>query len=344
MTSRTWSSEDSTYVGGPNEGPNKGGLYPYSHYHASDITPAHVAAWLLFAARRVKGRFTLAVPTLPKQRRYPPEDDDDGDEEEEPAAGEVEGLAVAVEEMEAMEEEEEESVLFAELPCSARMKEMSLTLGKAILTVPTAGAGAFHALTDFLLSHVRLDAGGGDDLRLGHLLSRSCSPRLRKVHLGYIFGLSTLRLDAASTLAELRLLGLHQLRTLDVAAPGLRVLAVEDGSYMVAAARIAAPRLEVLGCGHIGPAERLQFDGAASLRRIDHLTVWSHRLPRDQHDLLDNSAALWFLRHCSGVGRLSVDLALCMWPLENISGEEEMADYDRGHADSNTTSLEHSAP
>jgi hypothetical protein len=124
-------------------------LYHYSHYHASDITPAHVAAWLLFATRRVKGRFTLAVPTLPKQRWYPPKDeDDDDDEEEERVAWKVEGLAVAVEEMEAMVEkddvqeeeeegeEEEESVLFAELPCSTRMKEMSLTLGKG-------GAGAF---------------------------------------------------------------------------------------------------------------------------------------------------------------------------------------------------------
>lgn len=147
------------------------------------------------------------------------------------------------------------------------MKEMSLTLGKG-------GTGAFHALTDFLLSHVRLEkAGSGDDLGLGHLLSRSCSPRLRKVQLGYIFGLSTLRLDAAATLAELWLLDFRQLRTLDVDAPGLRVLAVEDCSYRVTAARIAAPRLEVLGCGHMGPAERLQFDGAASLRRIDHLNV-----------------------------------------------------------------------
>ncbi|XP_025806923.1 uncharacterized protein LOC112885543 [Panicum hallii] len=103
--------------------------------------------------------------------------------------------------------------------------------------------------------------------------TRHTYPRLRKVQLGYIFGLSTLRLDAAATLAELRLLDLRQLQTFDVDAPGLRVLAVEESSYRVTAARIAAPRLEVLGCGHMGPAERLQFDGAASLRRIDHLNT-----------------------------------------------------------------------
>lgn len=32
------------------------------HGHAEDVTPEHLAAWLRFAARRVTGRVTVAVP------------------------------------------------------------------------------------------------------------------------------------------------------------------------------------------------------------------------------------------------------------------------------------------
>ncbi|KAL6643639.1 hypothetical protein ACP70R_018405 [Stipagrostis hirtigluma subsp. patula] len=317
-----YSSKDNTYHEGPEEdGPYSIHSYLFWHYHAADITSEHVAAWLLFAARRVTRRFTLAVPTLPKQRRRAPEvDDDDGHQPEEGA-----DLPVAAEE--AVREEEEaaaasERVLLAELPCTARAQQLSLTLGKAILTVPSTGD--FHALTDLLLSHARLYAGRGDDLRLGHLLSSPCCPRLRRAQLSYITGLATLRLAAAGTLEELRLRNILDLRTLDVDAPGLRVLAVKDcGGYAIKAATILAPRLEALGCGHMCPAEKLRFAGAASLRRIDDLEVWTHRLP---HERLDSSAAMWFLRHCTSVRHLGVRLNLSMWPPENLHGDD-MAGY-----------------
>lgn len=102
----------------------------------------HVASWILFAARRVTGRFTLKVPMVPKTRmprRY---------------ASTVPVLRYKYE-----DEKEEERVLLAKLPSSIKAREMSLTLGKAILTIPATGAGAFHALTGILLSHAKLDAG-----------------------------------------------------------------------------------------------------------------------------------------------------------------------------------------
>ncbi|KAL6623300.1 hypothetical protein ACP70R_033179 [Stipagrostis hirtigluma subsp. patula] len=326
-----YSSKDNTY----HEGPEEDGPYSIHSY----ITSEHVAAWLLFAAHRVTRRFTLAVPTLPKQGRRAPEGDDDDEGHQQ------EAQAVAAEE--AVQEEEEaaaatasERVLLAELPCTARAEQLSLTLGKAILTVPSTGD--FHALTDLLLSHARLYAGRGDDLRLGHLLSSPCCPRLRRAQLSYITGLTTLRLAAAGTLEELRLRNILDLRTLDVDAPGLRVLAVKDcGSYAMKAATILAPRLQALGCGHMGPAEKLRFAGAASLRRIDDLVVWTHRLPRE-HGESDNSAAVWFLRHCTTVSHLGVRLNMSMWPPEHFECSDTscICDHPKGWED-HKISLQH---
>uniref|UniRef100_A0A0E0MN04 F-box domain-containing protein n=1 Tax=Oryza punctata TaxID=4537 RepID=A0A0E0MN04_ORYPU len=133
------------------------------------------------------------------------------------------------------------------LPCSARAEAMRLTLGRARLTVPAAvAAGAFRAL-----SHVVL-AAAADELRLGHLLSSSCFPRLRRLSLDHVDGLAALRLvAAAATLEDIRLVDLHTLVRLDVDAPELRLLRVGCCGWMVyyddaAAMRISAPRLEAL--------------------------------------------------------------------------------------------------
>jgi hypothetical protein len=79
-------------------------------------------------------------------------------------------------------DEKDTAVLVAKLPCSGRLQDLSLTLGKARLTVPVAiTAGAFNALTDMFLSYARINSAAGDDVRLSCLLWSSCSPRLRPV-------------------------------------------------------------------------------------------------------------------------------------------------------------------
>ncbi|OEL35272.1 hypothetical protein BAE44_0003709 [Dichanthelium oligosanthes] len=378
-----YSSEENIYFSCPS-------FYLYKHYHAADITSAHVGSWLRFSAQRVTGRFTLAVPLERKERLTVLDaEEEDGDEEEEEvlaadeAVEEEDGAAAAMEEdvvagaeevddepmagygdvdpdelPEAVEEDEEgveaeledeedeelvaeynvynlgkdeERVFSVELPCSTRAKEMSLTLAKATLTVPAASAGAFRSLTDIMLSHVCLKAGNGDDIRLGHLLSSCCSPLLRRVQLKYTEGLAALRLDAADRLVELRLFWLPGLQTLDVDAPGLRYLGVRDCGKDTAM-RISAPELEVLACDSICHAEQLRFDGAGSVRRIEDLPLYSHRLtPHNKYDY-ENSAALWLLRHCTSLNQLSVKLTLSwFWgfqvslPLcvaKSIDGEE----------------------
>ncbi|TVU50012.1 hypothetical protein EJB05_01363, partial [Eragrostis curvula] len=55
------------------------------------------------------------------------------------------------------------------LPASARAEAMSLTLAYASLAVPAAGAGAFNALIDLTLTHVRIEPGGADERNLSSL-------------------------------------------------------------------------------------------------------------------------------------------------------------------------------
>ncbi|CAL4898983.1 unnamed protein product [Urochloa decumbens] len=193
------------------------------------------------------------------------------------------------------QDEEEDRALVVEMPCSARAEEMSLTLGNARL---------------------KLDpASGGDDLRLSHLLSSSCCPQLRSLCLYKILGLKTLRLDAADTLEELWLGSLRDLETLDVTAPGLLDLAVWSCGA-ISEARIAAPMVEELE--FVRHTKVLEFDDAASVRRIVSLQMWSHRLRRsgdgdDDDDCNNNSATVWLLRNCTGVKRLGLEVNLPYW-------------------------------
>ncbi|KAL6643956.1 hypothetical protein ACP70R_018722 [Stipagrostis hirtigluma subsp. patula] len=256
---------------------------------AANMASAHVAAWLRFASRRVTGRFKLALPW-----RRPLAD----------------------------------KVLLGELPSSVRVKEMSLTLGKAIVSVPVAGAGAFPALTDLVLSDAQLHAGAGDDLRLGHLLSSLCCPRLRRLQITCVDGLAALHLDMAGTLEELRLGSLYNLVSLEVHAPGLRVLGVE-ACLKIVAARISAPRLEVLATNHIGRKERLVFDGVDSVRRIEGLELSSHRRRKheefnEEDDEVESSAAVWLLQHCTGLNWLGVEVKMPCWRVKMHEDLEEM--------------------
>ncbi|CAL5093339.1 unnamed protein product [Urochloa decumbens] len=317
------------------------------HHHGRDITPEQIATWLHFAACRVTGFFALALPIVPQQEEEDGDDEaqdeeeeyDDGEEEEgkeeeekeeeeeeeeKHVAGEEEGeheddQEPMVEHIDNDNNVEEDRVLVLEMPCSARAEEMDLTLGNARLKVPVAGAaGAFAALTDMTLRYAQLDPASGDDLRLSDLLSSSCCPQLRSLCLNQILGLTTLRLDASDTLEDLRLGSLRDLETLDVAAPGLLFLSVWNCGA-ISEARIAAPRVEELHFVFVRHPKLLQFDGAASVRRVVSLQMWSHGLRRGGEgeggagDCNDNSATVWLLRNCTGVNRLRLEVNLPYW-------------------------------
>ncbi|TVU50025.1 hypothetical protein EJB05_01376, partial [Eragrostis curvula] len=408
--------------------------FSFGHHHAADVTSAHVAAWLSFAAGRVTGSFTMALPSVEEHGPHAiamaaaaealeeedaeleegeavdvpggeQEEEDDGHDwwgEEEEEEGEViepvaqfvdeeeeERVLFAEEEEDDLKEEEaivdvpggqeeedddwqepggreqhefvneeekdefeneqdefvneeeeddefeneqdefvdeeEERILFAELPSSMRVAAMNLILGQAILKIPDAGTDAFRTLTEVRLSYARLK-DDNDVHRLGHLLSFSCSPMLRKLKLSYIFNLATLRLAATRALEELQLLSLHDLRSLTVEeAPNLRVLRI-DGCYYVSEASIAAPALEVLEWDYPCNVKRLQFDGTASVRRIDMLNLYSHH-QRFVDDDDDNSGAMWLLRNCTSARRLVMSVMFPHWHWlqdnQNYDGAED---------------------
>uniref|UniRef100_A0A0D3HV67 F-box domain-containing protein n=1 Tax=Oryza barthii TaxID=65489 RepID=A0A0D3HV67_9ORYZ len=180
----------------------------------------------------------------------------------------------------------------ADLPCSERLRTMRLTLGGATVGVPVAGAGAdaYRSLADLLLSNVCLD--DGDGVRLCNLLSSTSCPSLRRLELSVITGLTILRLDAAATLEELRLIGLRDMEQMEVDAPGLRDLTVKGITVHLmaaAAARIAAPRLQALAYEYRRSWDDCQLmvlDG----ERTAKLRVLSHGDPAGKHN---NGAAAW---------------------------------------------------
>ncbi|RLN01055.1 hypothetical protein C2845_PM06G30040 [Panicum miliaceum] len=203
-----------------------------------------------------------------------------------------------------------ERKLSAELPASARAETMSLNLGNANLTVPVAGAGAFRALKDLLLSHARIEPGGADERNLGRLLSASCCPRLQRLRLEHITGLAALRLHATAALEELRLDHVHGLTTLELDAPGLRTLHVAGCSRMVdrdATARISGPGARGAGTpglsieGHQDTKEMISC--VPLLHNITNLTI--HVDAGRWHELKATIARL--VAKCSGVQRLSID-------------------------------------
>ncbi|CAL5093327.1 unnamed protein product [Urochloa decumbens] len=243
-----------------------GGFHVLQHHHAADVTPARVAAWLGFAARRITGSLSLAVPTLPRTKASAS-----------PAA----------------REEEEERLRRVELPAMARADSISLRLGDARLAVPSAAAGSFTALSELLLSQVRIEPGGADEFNLGRLLSAACCPRLRRLRLEHITGLAVLRVAAAATLEE-------------VALDCLTDMTDDDGDAAAAeaGARVSAPVLETLACPYLCHPDRLQLDGAAeSVRRLEDIAVFTHGYPGQ------NDAAVALLRRCAAAHSLQVKIS-----------------------------------
>lgn len=211
--------------------------------------------------------------------------------------------------------------LVAELPASARAVVMRLALGNASLTVPHAGAGAFHALADLRLSHARIEPGTPSEANLGRLLSASCCPRLRRARLEHVLGLAALRIEsAAATLEELSLDRLPDMTSLELLdAPGLRTLRVVSCGRMLlreASAAIHAPKLEHLACGAMCHPDRLEFTGLDTVRRLKNIHLWSHL-----HERRRNAWALWLLSHCTAMDSLSLriapPMALCAMAAED---------------------------
>uniref|UniRef100_A0A0E0RI09 F-box domain-containing protein n=1 Tax=Oryza rufipogon TaxID=4529 RepID=A0A0E0RI09_ORYRU len=289
--------------------------YLHDHRHEADITLSRVDSWLHFVERHVKGSFTLELPLVApvaaavaaaEARRAAWLEANTASDTDE---GEVIFVEHVAPPADVEEQEEEIDVEVVELPRSTRAEVMSLTLGYATVSVPATGA--FRALTDFTLHHAVLDAGSGDDdLRLGHLLSSSCCPRLRRLSLRHVAGVATLRLDAAATLEELRLVHLPDLQWLDVDAPGLRLLRVGGCSRLPysdsSAMAISAARLEEFSCESLVDPERLEFNGAAAVRRIKNLEIMSFG------DADDNAAAVWLLKNCYAVDHLKVKLEILL--------------------------------
>ncbi|BAT17387.1 Os12g0517700 [Oryza sativa Japonica Group] len=71
---------------------------------------------------------------------------------------------------------------------------------------------------------------------------------------------------------------------------------------------ISAARLEVFSCESLVDPERLEFDGAAAVRRIKKLRLMSFGGGGgdDQYDA--NAAAVWLLKNCNAVVHLGVKL------------------------------------
>ncbi|EEE53312.1 hypothetical protein OsJ_36297 [Oryza sativa Japonica Group] len=259
--------------------------YFHDHRHEADITLSRVDGWLRFAERHVKGSFILELPLVAPVAARTPRRGEARSQAADTAATSVtdDGEAAAP---------ADEEVVVVELPRSTRAETMSLTLGYATASVPAAAvAGAFRALTELTLQHAIIDDDGGD-LRLGHL------------------ALVTLLPAAAEAEPQARRRRRHT-------APrrGRRARGAPAGASarpaMARRGRAGAPAaaaLEVFSCESLVDPERLEFDGAAAVRRIKKLRLMSFGGGGgdDQYDA--NAAAVWLLKNCNAVVHLGVKL------------------------------------
>jgi len=180
-----------------------------------------------------------------------------------------------------------------------------------------------------LTSVVRRDGGKKSSrLNLGSLLSASCSirknssrcslrlppvmaraaesKRNRDIHRVRFTGAAPA--PAAATLEEVRLEHVRDMASLELEAPGLRALHVADCYRLAsdeAAVAISAPMLETLACADMCRPERLRFDGAETVWRLDKIFLWSHGHPAGY----SNAGAVWLLRNCTAAHSLGVHIS-----------------------------------
>uniref|UniRef100_A0A0D9XZW2 F-box domain-containing protein n=1 Tax=Leersia perrieri TaxID=77586 RepID=A0A0D9XZW2_9ORYZ len=255
------------------------------------------------AAKEEEVAVKNVVPTdeeLAEQEVATEEKEETVEEEVAPAEEEL-----AKEEVGVDEEEDEELI---EFPSSSRAVAMSLTLGDADIKVPIIRFRAFHALTDFTLCHASINPYKRDDLYLARFVSSSCCPQLRSLHLSHIAGLFRLPLvNVPDTLEELQLSDLPELHRFRVYSPSLRVLRVHDCCLDYDnpnAARVSAPRLEVLDWDNLVFLACQEFIDTPAVRQLKEVHLYSHGGDET------NNAAICLLKSCTAVNDLELGLTV----------------------------------
>ncbi|KAL6660986.1 hypothetical protein ACP70R_000370 [Stipagrostis hirtigluma subsp. patula] len=200
-----------------------------------------------------------------------------------------------------------------ELPAVGVPARIRLDLSDRRLRLPAAAAATYGALTELEIFSVTFveEASGVGRATLGDFVS-SCCPRLRKLWIVGPVGLHRLVLRA-DELQELRLSSAHDLQTLDVTAPNLRVVKLvfcfldpSSDVFNKKVARIKAPRLEHIGMRNFR-RQRPVLDivhGLNGVRCVSDIVLDVHG---KYH--LDTDVGLWLLERCRGVQHVDVRLA-----------------------------------
>ncbi|RLM74171.1 hypothetical protein C2845_PM15G22100 [Panicum miliaceum] len=128
-----------------------------------------------------------------------------------------------------------------DLVSSAKLETMRLKLRAVNLRLPSVAA--FASLTDLSLENVEVEAGDGH--LLARLVSSACCPRLHRLRLVGLGlpGMEEALLIDAGALLELSILGIDDLRFLELRTPSLRVLHVKQ-CYELEGLTVSAHRLE----------------------------------------------------------------------------------------------------
>uniref|UniRef100_A0A0D9X663 F-box/LRR-repeat protein 15/At3g58940/PEG3-like LRR domain-containing protein n=1 Tax=Leersia perrieri TaxID=77586 RepID=A0A0D9X663_9ORYZ len=189
-----------------------------------------------------------------------------------------------------------------ELPGSAKLETMDLSLSKLYLRLPSganAQLPAFDSLVDLSLQCIRLE--GGSRHRLGQLLSSSCCPKLQKLRLVRVTGMTELHLYS----------------------PTLRVLDMDCYNITLDVLTVIAPRLEEFICNvnwqYIGKEGQLRIGDMPCVWNLGELRLSSHGYLVEDDGF--NNGPIQLLQCCSAVERLGVCLVSSFE--EFYAGEEE---------------------
>ncbi|GJN15516.1 hypothetical protein PR202_gb02437 [Eleusine coracana subsp. coracana] len=197
-----------------------------------------------------------------------------------------------------------------ELPIhGGRATSISLSLSNHRLRLPAATSAMYEALTDLTLYSLWF-ADDGMSTLLGDFVM-SCCPRLRRLIISCVRGLTQLVLDT-EVLEELYISYTDGLQKLDVVAPNLRVITLgffhislisRDINLDNMMIRIVAPRLEEFR-GDDFPYRLLpvlDIRGLESVRRLKNLEL-------DTHGKYHRTSDLWLLQNCPAAQHVHVNL------------------------------------
>ncbi|GJN04205.1 hypothetical protein PR202_ga21730 [Eleusine coracana subsp. coracana] len=196
-----------------------------------------------------------------------------------------------------------------ELPIhGGRATSISLSLSNHRLRLPSATSATYEALTKLTLDSLWFTDDGMSTL-LGDFVM-SCCPRLRRLEISRARGLTRLVLRT-DVLQELDISSAHDLQTLDVTAPNLRLIALAfsavplllgDISMDKVMIRIVAPRLEEFH-RNVFPYRPpvLDIRGLESVRRLKYIYL-------DTHGKYHSTSDLWLLQNCPAAQHVHVNL------------------------------------